>query len=113
MDRPQGEVSVTEDYLLGVDAKDLTLTLMTSGRILRSETDRLVVRVRTGKEGDQPSDVEIQFEPDKLQPRVETIRIEDEELRAEWGSELHRILLKVRSPLQQGRFTVSFHKSSK
>jgi hypothetical protein len=113
MDRTQGAVLVREDYILGAAPKDLTLTLMTSGRVLSMETDRLVVRVGNVGEGHRPIDVEIQFEPEKLQPTVETIEIEDEELRAEWGSNLQRILLKAKNPLQAGSFTVSFRRSLK
>jgi hypothetical protein len=109
MDRSRGVVSVTEDYILGAAAKDLTLTLMTSGRILRIEADRLVVRAKGGKE-ELPADVEIQFDPHALLPSVETIRIQDAELRAEWGTDLQRILLKAKNPQQRGKFTVSFHK---
>jgi len=113
MDRTQGAVLVREDYILGAAPKDLTLTLMTSGRVLNMETDRLVVRVGNVGEGHRPIDVEIHFEPDKLHPTVETIKIEDEELRAEWGSNLQRILLKAKNPLQAGSFTVSFRRSLK
>ena len=113
MDRTRGAVLVREDYILGAAPKDLTLTLMTSGRVLNMETDRLVVRVGNVGEGHRPIDVEIHFEPDKLHPTVETIKIEDEELRAEWGSNLQRILLKAKNPLQAGSFTVSFRRSLK
>jgi len=50
---------------------------------------------------------------DKLQPTVETIEIEDEELRAEWCTNLQRILLKAKNPLQAGSLTVSFRRSLK
>jgi len=112
MDRAVGSVVITEDYRLGAAAKDLTLTLMTSGRVLHIAPDRLIVRARKGSEGDRLSDVEIRFEPDKLQPTVETIRIEDGELRAEWGPDLQRILLKAKDPQQRGGFSVSFRRSS-
>jgi hypothetical protein len=113
MDRTQGAVLVREDYILGAAPKDLTLTLMTSGRVLSMETNRLVVRVGNVGEGHSRIDVEIQFEPDKLQPTVETIEIEDEELRAEWCTNLQRILLKAKNPLQAGSLTVSFRRSLK
>ena len=113
MDRTQGAVLVREDYILGAAPKDLTLTLMTSGRVLSMETNRLVVRVGNVGEGHSRIDVEIQFEPDKLQPTVETIEIEDEELRAEWCTNLQRILLKAKNPLQAASFTVSFRRSLK
>jgi hypothetical protein len=112
MDRKEGSVVVSEEYVLRAAAKDLTLTFVTSGRIIRTETDRLIVRVRSG-EKELARDVEIRFDPDMLQPSVETIKIEDEELRAEWGVDLQRILLRARSPLRQGKLAVSFKKSSR
>ncbi len=113
LDRAHSAVAVTEEFRLGAPSKNITLTLMTSGRVVRTEADRLIVRVRTKGAIEHDSDIEIRFEQDKVQPIVETIRIEDAELHAEWGTDLQRILLVARTPQQQGKYTVSFHRASK
>jgi hypothetical protein len=110
LDRKRGVVSLQEDYVLGEPVKDLTMTLMTSGHVLRSGSDYLVLSVSTNDERDQPVEVEIGFEPSKVSPQIETIQIKDEELREEWGESVRRILFRVNNPGLDGTLTFSFKK---
>jgi hypothetical protein len=107
MNRVEGNVVVREEFHSKSGANDISLSMMTPCQILRTESDRLVVRVSSEK-GESPVDVAIGFEPDKLTPRIEPIPLKDDGLRRMWGDSLNRILLNRRGPQQSGVFTISF-----
>lgn len=110
MDRSRGLVLVREDFALTAPSKELTLSLMTNGTVIRSEHDRLIVRVGSLAGAEQFTEVEIGFDPLKVATQVQTVRIEDKELRGEWGQSVQRILFRVVNSELRDSLTFSFRK---
>jgi hypothetical protein len=51
--------------------------------------------------------LEMTYDDRTLEPRIETIELEDERLRASWGDRLYRIVLAGKAPAKAGKFSIS------
>ena len=53
-------------------------------------------------------DALLKYEADRLEPKVETIQLEDMGLRMSWGDQIYRILLNSKQPVASGKWTYEF-----
>jgi len=98
------DIQITEDYALEKPAKEITLTLLTPCKVTVQKEGQLLLEVVDGAE--PCLSVQVLFDGAKLKLVLETIAIEDDELRSVWPERLSRILLKAELPALQDRWTV-------
>lgn len=98
------DVAITEDYTLEKPAKEITLTLLTPCKATVQKEGQLLLEVADRAE--PRSSVQVLFDGAKLKSVLETIAIEDDELRSVWPERLTRILLKAETPAVQDSWTV-------
>ncbi len=53
-------------------------------------------------------DALLKYQADQLEPKVETIKLEDMGLRQSWGDQIYRILLNSKQPVASGKWTYEF-----
>jgi len=107
LNRRTGAVLVQENYSLDAPAKELSVTLMTCGEAISTKPGNLVVSIK-GSDGAAATQVEIGFDPSMVTPKIETVRIADEELRNEWGESVQRIVFSVVQPGINGTLDFTF-----
>ena len=94
LDRLRNQVEVTDAYSLNQAVKEVTLTLMTPGRVeRRSGALHLADRAQVAFDA-------------ALSVSVEEIKLDDPRLRAVWGERLYRILLRAANPPRQGKWSL-------
>jgi hypothetical protein len=47
----------------------------------------------------------LKYDAAAIEPKVETIKLEDEGLRENWGDQVYRILLNSKQPVASGKWT--------
>jgi hypothetical protein len=112
MDRKNGSVELSENYVITNPVSDLTLSLMTPCKVLSSDRDTIVLRVVKQGSNDTPVDIAIRFDPQRVTPQIEKIPLKDDRLRRIWGDELQRILFKIKSTKQHDGYTITFSKKA-
>jgi hypothetical protein len=90
LDRISNVVEINDNYLLGVQVSDITLSLMTCCTVAQSGKGELTLLSPRGA----PPTI-ITFDPTLLTAKVETISLDNSELLANWGKQVSRILLKT------------------
>jgi hypothetical protein len=96
-------IQLTDRFVLGQAARDLTLTLMTPCRIRQRRPG--VLELLTG---DSSRPVQLIFEHQKLSAKLEEIPLQDRGLRKDWGDTITRILLVAATTQREDVWNVSF-----
>jgi hypothetical protein len=89
LDRTSNVVEINDSYFLTQPVSDITLNLMTACTVTETGRGRLTL---TSAQGAPPT--LISFDPNLLTPTVETIPLENAELKRNWGNQSHRIPVK-------------------
>jgi hypothetical protein len=99
------DVTVTDAYTLGQQAKELTLSLMTPCRVKAEAPGRLRLEDIGGSE--PRAAVQVVYDKDKLTAKLEIIQVEDGRLRGVWPEQITRILLVAADPPTQDAWTLN------
>jgi len=98
LDRRQNVIEISDSYSLTEPAPEITLNLMTACAVTQSGNGRLTLTSAHG-----PRATLISFDPGLLAASVETIPLDNLELKRNWGSQIFRIQLKTTAATSSGR----------
>ena len=90
LDRTGNVIEISDSYLLTTPVSDITLSLMTACSVAQTGKGQLTL---TSAQGAPPT--LISFDPNLLTASVETIPLENAELKRNWGNQIYRIQLKT------------------
>jgi hypothetical protein len=90
LDRTSNVIEISDSYFLTTPVPDITLSLMTACSVAQNGKGQLTL---TSTQGAPPT--LISFDPNLLTASVETIPLENAELKRNWGSQIFRIQLKT------------------
>lgn len=90
LDRSSNLIEINDSYLLTEPVPDITLSLMSACRVTQTGKGQLTL---ISAQGAPPT--LISFDPNLLTASVETIPLENPELKRNWGSQIFRIQLKA------------------
>jgi hypothetical protein len=103
LDRVSNAVEISDIYFLLEPVAEISLNLMTACKVAESGKGQLTL---TSAQGAPPTLVS--FDPKFLTASVETIPLENTELKRNWGSQIYRIQLKTPQPTAAGRLKLTF-----
>jgi hypothetical protein len=106
LDRARDKVIVEEDFDLE-RAMPVSLSVMTP-RLANVDTAGSITLPPAA--GDSKACV-LKYSPGAIEPQVETIKLTDEGLRANWGDHVYRILLNSRQPVARGEWIYEFFRA--
>ncbi len=98
-------VRVLDSFELEQASRDIVQSLITPCEIIRSEPGKLIL-----KDSQTRTELTVRYDSDSLTVETETIPMDDGRLAQMWGSHLNRILLKTKSPIIRGYWTMRFSK---
>jgi hypothetical protein len=90
LDRANNMIEISDSYSLTTPVSDITLNLMTACSVAQNARGQLTL---TSTQGAPPT--LISFDPNLLTASVETIPLENAELKRNWGNQIYRIQLKT------------------
>lgn len=99
LDRRGNKITVEENFELE-RAAPVSLTVMTP-RLVRVNPGGIVLKLAKG----EGSDSLLKYDTAALEPKVETVTLEDMGLRMSWGDQIYRILLNSKQPVASGKWT--------
>jgi hypothetical protein len=102
LDRIRNVIEISDRYLLTEPVPEITLSLMTPCSVAQSGTGRLTL---TSAQGAPPT--LISFDPKLLTASVETIVLDNLELKRNWGNQIFRIQLKTTAATASGRLNLT------
>jgi hypothetical protein len=108
LDRKTGQIAVCDRFALRSKPTEITWSLMTC-REVKLEDGKLRFVPRPA---DHSAEVAMDYDPALLTAVVETMRLTDAELVANWGPVVYRVLLKTRRPVAGGESKVVFRSSA-
>jgi len=106
LDRTSNVVEISDSYFLTEPVSDITLNLMTACKVTESGRGQLTL---TSAQAIPPT--LIAYDVNLLTPTVETISLDNQELKGNWGPQIYRIQLKTPGTKTAGKLklTVSQH----
>jgi len=102
LDRKRDKIVVEENFELE-HAAAVSLTVMTP-RLTTVNAGSLTLKPASG----EGKPCQLKFDATAIEPKVETIKLEDEGMRESWGNEIYRILLNSKQPVASGKWTYEF-----
>jgi hypothetical protein len=102
LDRVANVVEIGDVYFLQEPVAVITLNLMTACTVAETGQGKLTL---TSAQGAPPT--LISYDAKLLAASVETIPLENIELKRNWGSQIYRIQLKTQGPTASGRLKLS------
>jgi hypothetical protein len=102
LDREKNLIDITDDFILAREVPEITLNLMTACEVTQSSKGSLTL---ISKQAAPPT--VLTFDPSILTPFIETVVLDNEELKTSWGSHVNRIQLKAFHQKGSGRLKLS------
>ena len=102
LDRTSNVIEINDSYFLTEPVSDITLNLMTACTAKESGKGQLTLLSAQGA----PRTL-ISFDANLLTPTVETIPLENTELKRNWGNQIYRIQLKTPGAKTAGRLKLT------
>jgi hypothetical protein len=102
LDRTSNVVEVNDSYFLTEAVSDITLSLMTACSVKESGKGQLTL---ISAQGAPPTS--ISFDANLLTSSIETIPLENTELKRNWGNQIYRIQLKTPGAKTAGRLKLT------
>lgn len=103
LDRKTNKVTVEENFELE-GAKSVSLSVMTPRLVTINPAGIITLKLAAG----EGKDSSLKFDAAQIDPKVETIKLDDMGLRMSWGAEIYRILLDSKQPVASGKWTYEF-----
>jgi hypothetical protein len=97
-------IEVSDLFSLKETSKDITLSLMTHCKPEVNPEGEIILKVN------EDNGVSIEFNNQELNASVECILIEDAKLMPVWGTQLYRIVFKVKNEVKNGSWAMKFKK---
>lgn len=92
---------VQEKFSLAAVTQDIVLSFITCCLCMVRDGS-IIFRVKDG------ADVEMRFDAQQMRAELESIPVEDRQLRDVWGSQLYRVLLKAKRAMKEGSIDYDF-----
>jgi hypothetical protein len=102
LDRVHNRIIVEEKFELN-HAVPVSLSVMTQRMVNTDTAGKIVLTLATG----DGKPCQLTYDAATIEPKVETIPLEDTELKRNWGSQIYRILLNSQMPVASGKWTYS------
>ncbi len=103
LDRKTNKVTVEENFELE-GAKSVSLSVMTPRLVTINPAGIITLKLAAG----EGKDSSLKFDAAQIDPKVETIKLDDMGLRMSWGAEIYRILLDSKQPVASGKWIYEF-----
>jgi hypothetical protein len=103
LDRKTDKITVEENFLLE-RAVPVALTVMTPRLVTVNPGGGITLKLAAG----EGKDSLLKYDATLIDPKVETVKLEDMGLRSSWGAEIYRILLNSKQPVASGKWTYEF-----
>lgn len=103
LDRVRDRITVEENFELE-RAVPVSLTVMTP-RIVNTDTAGSITLKLASGDG---SVSVLKYDGAAIEPKVETVELADQGLRASWGPQVYRILLNSKQPVSSGKWSYEF-----
>lgn len=100
LDRKSNKIAVEENFELE-SAVPLSLTLMTPRLVTVDPGGSIRLKLATG----EGKDSLLKYDAGLIEPKVETITLDDAGLRMSWGAQIYRILLNSKQPVASGKWS--------
>jgi hypothetical protein len=102
LDRTSNVIEISDSYFLSEPVPEITLNLMTACSV--SQTGKGQLTLTSAQSA--PATL-ISFDPNLLAPSVETIPLDNAELKRNWGNQIFRIQLKTPGATAAGRLKLT------
>jgi Heparinase II/III-like protein len=102
LDRTSNVIEISDSYFLSEPVPEVTLNLMTACTVSQTGKGQLALTSTQGA----PATL-ISFDPNLLAPSVETIPLDNAELKRNWGNQIFRIQLKTPGATASGRLKLT------
>jgi hypothetical protein len=100
LDRRANKITVEENFELE-RAVPVSLTVMTPRIVNLNDGGRITLKLAKG----DGTDSLISYDAGALEPKVETVTLNDMGLRMSWGDQIYRILLNSKQPVSAGKWS--------
>jgi hypothetical protein len=100
LDRVHDKITVEESFELE-RAVPVSLSVMTPRHANTDTAGNIVLSLAAG----DGKPCLLKYDAAAIEPKVETIKLEDEGLRENWGDQVYRILLNSKQPVASGKWT--------
>lgn len=99
------DIQVIDSFELKEKSRGIIQNLITPCQIVRDKPGNLVLR-----DSEKQTELNLQYDSDKLTVQTEAIQLEDDRLVPIWGPRLYRILLKPKSATNRDSWILQFSK---
>jgi len=99
------DIQVIDSFELKEKSRGIIQNLITPCQIVRDKPGNLVLR-----DSEKQTELNLQYDSDKLTVQTEAIQLEDDRLVPIWGPRLYRILLKPKSATNRDTWMLQFSK---
>lgn len=99
------DIQVIDSFELKEKSRGIIQNLITPCQIVRDKPGNLVLR-----DSEKQTELNLQYDSDKLTVQTEAIQLEDDRLEPIWGPRLYRILLKPKSATNRDTWILQFSK---
>jgi hypothetical protein len=106
LDRVHDKITIEEAFELD-HAAPVSLSIMTSRLADTGTSGSIVLKLADGV----GKPCLLKYDAGVLDPKVETIKLEDEGLRESWGDQVYRILLDSKQPVASGTWSYEFSRA--
>ena len=100
LDRKANKITVEENFELE-SAVPVSLTVMTPRFVNVEPGGSITLKLATG----DGKDTLLKYDADQIEPKVETITLDDMGLRMSWGPQIYRIMLNSKHPVASGKWS--------
>jgi hypothetical protein len=100
------EITLTDEYALNAPPKALALNLLTACDVVVHEDGHIALNARELADGRMSGAAAIAFDPKVLSPSVETVTMEDNNVRRVWGERLTRLVFHALGATSEGSWTL-------
>jgi hypothetical protein len=100
LDRRANRITVEESFELE-RAAPVSLTVMTPRVVTVGSGGSMTLKLAKGT----GSDSVLKYDAAVIEPKIETVTLEDMGLRMSWGDQVYRILLNAKQPVKSGKWS--------
>jgi len=103
LNRKTNKITVEENFELE-RAVPVSLTVMTPRTVTVNPGGTITLKLAAG----EGKDSVLKYDAAQIEPKTETIKLDDQGLRMSWGPEIYRILLNSKQPVASGKWVYEF-----
>jgi len=103
-------ILVTDAFDLKKSTSNIEITLMTSCKVSLVEPGKITLDYIDKNRDEPPASLDVFYDAEKLTPKFEEIAINDNHLKAVWGENITRIILRANSAVNRGSWVLKIGK---